>query len=65
MSLARTTDAAPSEIVVWAILCLVIATSLAVSGCSNVTSAAAKPAEPPSVHVTEILPASLAHPEGD
>src|SRR2546429_9391283 len=54
MSLARTTNTAPPATVIWTLACLIVSTLLAAPGCSTVTSAA-KPPDPPSVEVAEVL----------
>jgi membrane fusion protein (multidrug efflux system) len=54
MSLAHRTNTAPPGIVIWTLACLIISTLLTAAGCSTVTSAA-RPADPPSVEVAEVV----------
>ena len=48
------TNAAPSGIAVWTLVCLIVAAVLTATGCSNVTSAA-KPPAPASVEVADVV----------
>ncbi|HXB69382.1 MAG TPA: efflux RND transporter periplasmic adaptor subunit [Candidatus Acidoferrales bacterium] len=54
MSVANRLNSAPRGILQWAAACLIITTLLIAAGCSKATSAA-KPPDPPSVQVAEVV----------
>jgi RND family efflux transporter MFP subunit len=54
MSVANRLNSAPGEVIQWAAACFIVTTLVTAAGCSKATSAA-KPPEPPSVEVAEVV----------